>query len=146
MKQDNIDAYKRAKQRAFGCFLKKMLRNTSRDYFRKQDRVRRHEVCLSDCSDVNHKHFHIVDRYFFEDEIFIVHDFFIPISDERLAEVLLRLPLKKRNIMLLSGALEMSDREVGEILGYSRSNVQYHRINTVDFLKGKLGSVFGYEE
>jgi RNA polymerase sigma factor (sigma-70 family) len=138
VKQDNFDAFKRAKQRAFGCFLKKMLRNTSRDYFRKLDKRSRREVYMGDCTDVNHKHFHVVDKYFFDETVFNVMDYSIPISDELLAETLLNLPLIKRNIMLLSGALEMSDREVGEILGIKRSTVQYHKSNTQKQLREHL--------
>jgi RNA polymerase sigma factor (sigma-70 family) len=146
LKQDDFDAYKLAKQKAFGCFLKKMLRNTSRDYFRKFNKQRKHEVCLGDCSEAHHKNFHVVDRYFFEDVTFVVNDYFIQISDELLAETLLKLPSFKRNIILLSGALAKTDREIGEILGIPRSTVQYQKTNAVEILREMLGRELGYEE
>ena len=57
------------------------------------------------------------------------------VTDCVIAEALESLPERKRDIILLSYFLELSDREIGDKLNMLRSTVQYQRASTLQQLK-----------
>lgn len=59
----------------------------------------------------------------------------ISVSDERVSEALNALPTDRRDIILLSYFLDMTDREVGELLNLVRRTVAYRRTSTLRELK-----------
>lgn len=59
----------------------------------------------------------------------------ITVSDERIGEALKALPTNKRDIILLSYFLDMTDREIGELLNLVRRTVAYRRTSTLQELK-----------
>jgi RNA polymerase sigma factor (sigma-70 family) len=57
------------------------------------------------------------------------------VNDEDIAEALRSLPERKRDIILLSYFLELSDGDIGKKLNLIRSTVQYQRTSTLRELK-----------
>ena len=57
------------------------------------------------------------------------------VNDENIADALRSLPERKRDIILLSYFLELSDGEIGKQLNLIRSTVQYQRTSTLRELK-----------
>ena len=57
------------------------------------------------------------------------------VKNELLGEALQALPEKKRDIILLSYFLEMSDEEIGELLNVVRSTIFRHRKTALEKIK-----------
>lgn len=75
------------------------------------------------------------DKYFVSEQIFNVLGLNVIVTDDVIAEALQSLPERKRDIILLSYFLELSDREIGDKLNMLRSTVQYQRTSTLQQLK-----------
>ncbi|HKM01293.1 MAG TPA: sigma-70 family RNA polymerase sigma factor [Sedimentibacter sp.] len=85
------------------------------------------------------------DKYFVTEQIFNVLGLDVIVADGVIAEALESLPERKRDIILLSYFLELSDREIGDKLNMLRSTVQYQRTSTLQKLK-KFMEVDIYEQ
>lgn len=75
------------------------------------------------------------DKYFAAEQTFNVLGRDVIVTDESIAEALRSLPERKRDIILLSYFLELSDGEIGKKLNLIRSTVQYQRTITLRELK-----------
>lgn len=67
--------------------------------------------------------FYNIDKYPSEYTGFNVLGMEVQIMDERLSKVLKVLPEKKRNIILLSYFMDMSDLEIGKLMNLVRSTI-----------------------
>ena len=65
--------------------------------------------------------------------------YIVQIASDELAEAITSLPAEKRNIILLSYFLEMTDMEIAELLNMVRSSVAYRRTATLKLLKELMG-------
>lgn len=81
----------------------------------------------------------VCDDYFAEDRTFDVLGYIVQIASDELAEAIASLPAEKRNIILLSYFLEMTDMEIAELLNMVRSSVAYRRTATLKLLKELMG-------
>ena len=61
------------------------------------------------------------------------------IDDETLAEAISALPVDRRDIILLSYFLDMSDAEIANVLNMVRRSVAYRRTSTLKLLKNLMG-------
>lgn len=59
----------------------------------------------------------------------------VQISDDQLSKALKCLPERKRNIILLSYFMDMSDAEIGELMNVVRSTVYRHRTSTLEEIR-----------
>ena len=80
----------------------------------------------------------VTDEYFVEEFSFDVLDGRISVKNEQLATALQALPERKRDIVLLSYFLDMTDKEIAEKLNMVRKTVQYHRTTTLKELRKRL--------
>lgn len=71
----------------------------------------------------------VLDEYPSEATLFDVQGYDVAISNEKLADALTALPEEKRDIILLSYFLDMTDQEIAEKLNSVRSTIQYKRTN-----------------
>lgn len=69
----------------------------------------------------------------------------VEIMDEKLSEVLEMLPEKKRNIILLSYFLDMSDFEIGKLMNLVHSTIYRHRTSMLEELKKVYKEEVKYE-
>ena len=60
-------------------------------------------------------------------------------KDEALAEAISALPVDRRDIILLSYFLDMSDAEIANVLNMVRRSVAYRRTSTLKLLKNPMG-------
>lgn len=142
MKPNN---HEESKQHAFDCFCKKILKHEARDYYDELKRQRSRETTFSDLSAKEMDQLYTVDKYFATERIFNVLGLDIVVVDDVIAEALKSLSERKRDIILLSYFLELSDREIGDKLNMLRSTVQYQRTSTLQQLK-KIMEVDIYEQ
>lgn len=125
--------------RAFDCFCKKVLRNEARDYQDELARRRNREISFSDLPVEVMEQLSVCDLYFVEDKTFGVLDYAVYIDNDDLAQAIAALPLDKRDIILLSYFLDMSDNEIAKLLNMVRSSVAYRRTSTLKLLKELMG-------
>ena len=69
----------------------------------------------------------VQDNYFHADHIFRVCGKDVVVSGDMLADALKQLPPEKRDIILLSYILEMTDAEIGKELNTVRQNISKRR-------------------
>ena len=123
------------KQHTFDSFCKKVLKYEARNYYGEMKRLRNKEVSFSELSEQELKQLSTTDKYFVFEQIFNVLGNDIIVNNESIAEALKNLPERKRDIILLSYFLELSDGEIGEKLNLIRATVQYQRTSTLRELK-----------
>jgi RNA polymerase sigma factor (sigma-70 family) len=123
------------KQHAFDSFCKKVLRNEVRDYYDEMKRLRDKEISFTELSEQELEQLSTTDKYFVTEQTFNVLGDEIIVNDEIIAEALRSLPERKRDIILLSYFLELTDGEIGKKLNLIRSTVQYQRTSTLRELK-----------
>jgi len=124
-----------SKRHIFDSFCKKILRNELRDYYDEVNRLGQKEAAFSELSAHELNQLFTTDDYFAAEHIFNVQGQDIVVIGDSIAEALKSLPERKRDIILLSYFLEMTDREIGEKLNLIRATVQYQRKITLRELK-----------
>jgi len=131
----NPTSHELGKQRVFDCFCKKVLKYDARNFYGEMKRLRDMEVTFSELSEQELEQLSTTDKYFSLEQIFNVLGRDVIVNDESIAEALRSLPERKRDIILLSYFLELSDGEIGKRLNLIRSTVQYQRTSTLRKLK-----------
>lgn len=129
---------KKTVRHQFDSFCRKILREEARDYIREMTRLAEHEVSFSELSEEQMERLCMLDVYPFELYHFNVHGHHVVIRDDRLAEALSALSDEKREIVLLSYCLEMSDREIAEKLNMVRRTVQHWRTSSLEEMRKRM--------
>ena len=123
----------------FDAFCKKVLRNEVRDYLDSIARVRSKELFLSELPVETMEQLSMYEKYFVKEKTFDVLDYAIYIDNDDLAEAIAALPIEKRNIILLSYFIDMSDYEIAKRLNMIRRSVTYRRTSTLRLLRKLIG-------
>jgi len=131
----NPTSHEQDKRYAFNSFCKQVLKNEARNCYDEIKRRRDKEVSFSELSEQELEQLSTVDKYFATEQIFSVLGHDVIVNDELIAEALRNLPEQKRDIILLSYFLELSDGEIGQKLNLIRTTVQYQRTSTLRQLK-----------
>lgn len=95
----------------------------------------KHEMMLSELPEKDLSKLFTMDEYNFETHLFQVLGYDIEVKDTLLAEALQCLTEKKRNVILLSYFLDMSDAEIARKMSLVRSTIREHRIRSLEILK-----------
>jgi len=128
-------SHEQDKQHAFDSFCKKILKHEARDYYDEMKRRGEREISFSELSEQEEAQLSTTDKYFATEQIFSVLGRDVIVTDALIAEALKSLPERKRDIILLSYFLELSDGEIGKKLNLIRTTVQYQRTSTLRQLK-----------
>ena len=86
-------------------------------------------------ADLNHVA--AIDEYSIGYTVFPVYGTECRVFDENLCEAIKALSERQRNIVLMSYFLEMSDIEIGEIIGISRCSVYRSRMRALNVIREK---------
>lgn len=119
----------------FDSYCKKILRQENADMQRSEARRRTRECSLSELPS------ECLAQLCYEDVhpmVFEVCGYRIPVNDDRLAAALGKLLREKRDVILLSYFMDMSDREIGELLDMARRTVQHRRSDTLAELRKRM--------
>ena len=116
-------SFKQAIEAQFDCLSKKVIKRAVKKGYRDMKRREKHECLFSDIPDYEQSRFGELDKYESDYTVF------------NLSEALKTLTEKKRNIILLSYFMDMSDSEISEFIKIPRSNVQYHRTKTLEAMR-----------
>ena len=105
------------------------------DYERERNYRLKYEISFSELTQKELRQLEIMDDYIVESEMFHVFDYDIEVKDELIGEALKSLPEKKRNVILLSFFLDMTDTEIAKYMNLVRSTIHYHRTSSLIALK-----------
>ena len=82
--------------------------------------------------------FCILDEHPSDYTQFDVQGYSVTVHDDRLAQALTELPDEKRDILLLSYFLDMTDREIADKLNMVRYTIQRKRVKSLKEMKQRL--------
>ena len=122
-------------QHQFDAFAKKNLKGEAKSLFRELYKRRNNEVCFSDMSETELNELYCYDEYDLAQYTFKVLGYDVNIKDDLLGEALELLPERKRDIVLMSYYLELSDAEIGKMLNVVRSTVFRNRKTALSKIK-----------
>jgi len=105
------------------------------DYFRHLEYRANYEVNFSDMTEQELDSIFVMDEYNLDNSHFQVLGYDIEVKDTLLAEALQALTEKKRNVVLLSYFLEMTDVEIARKMNLVHSTIREHRIRSLELLK-----------
>jgi RNA polymerase sigma factor (sigma-70 family) len=131
-------------QQTFDSFCKKVLKNTARELYRKNQRQESQEVPFSGLTAYEFSALSAEDSYDATEAVFDVQGDEIVVTDGDIAEALKGLPQEKRDIVLLSYFLEMTDRKIAERMDILRRTVTNRRTSSLRELK-RIMEENGYE-
>lgn len=128
-------SFEQAIQAQFDCLTKKVIKRAAKKYERTIARRLKHEMPFSGCPDSELNKFGVWDKYLSDYTAFNVFGMEVQVSDDQLSKALRTLPEKKRNIILLSYFMDMSDAEIGDLMNVVRTTVYRHRTSTLKEIK-----------
>ena len=108
-------------QHQYDALAKKVLKGEARSYYRELSKRAALEVNFSEMSEAELSQLYTLDEYESDYYRFEVSGYDVLVKNELLGEALQALPEKKRDIILLSYFLDMSDEEIGGLLNVVRS-------------------------
>lgn len=132
------DANERRIQNQFGGFCVRVLKNEAHNIYREQARLREREKSLDDLNASELEQTARLDRYFMGEHVFEVQGLPIVVTGDLLAEAIAHLPEDKRDVILLSYFLGLSDRKISEKIGINRQAVTRRRNKTLKELREYL--------
>ena len=95
----------------------------------------KHEVLLSELPEWKMNQMFSVDEYEAENKWFKVLGYDIEVKDTLIAEALQLLSERKREVILLSYFMDMSDAEIARKMNLVRSTVHEHRKHSLELMK-----------
>lgn len=125
----------------FDAFCKKVLRNEAVNYLLQLQRQYQREMPFSDLSYSELGSLSFTEDYPSDGFIFTAHGCELRINNEQVAEVFAKLSSTKQSILILRFVMDMTDKEVGEVLGMSRCAVQRHRAKAFQKMRDKLNTL-----
>ena len=109
-------SFKQAIEAQFDCLSKKVIKRAVKKGYRDMKRREKHECLFSDIPDYEQSRFGELDKYESDYTVFNILGIEVWVEDDQLSEALKTLTEKKRNIILLSYFMDMSDSEISEFI------------------------------
>jgi len=111
------------------------LKGEAVNYYKHMDYRRKHEVTFSELSEKELSKLFTMDEYGIENHHFEVHGYDIEVKNTLIAEALKELTERKRNVILLSYFMEMSDADIAREMNLVRSIIHEHRTRSLEILR-----------
>ena len=105
------------------------------NYYRHMEYRRNHEVIFSEMTEKELDSIFVMDEYNLDSLRFRVLGYDIEVKDALLVEALQALTEKKRNVVLLSYFLDMTDAEIAREMKLVHSTIREHRMRSLELLK-----------
>ena len=134
MEQSSSEKQSRIRKQ-FDSFCKTLLKNEMIDNERERSYRLKHEVSFSELTQEELSRMTNTDEYIVESEVFRALDYDVEVKDELIGEALKYLPEKKRNVILLSFFMDMTDTEIAKHMNLVRSTIHHHRVSSLQALK-----------
>lgn len=133
-----LSAFQKAIQLQFDTLTKRVIDTTVKDYNREISRRSKKEVTFSDISDLTVEHTGTIDKYDCEFTCFEILGDKVRISNEALGNALKQLSERKLMIVLMFYFLEISDKEISELLNIDRTTAFRIRKSSLEEIKELL--------
>ena len=137
----NSEQYREHIERTFNAFCKIVLYHAALGIYKKIRRKQQFEVSLDYLREFDFEPIATTDEYFVKYDMpttFTVRGETVIVESEQLAAALLRLPEKRREVLLLRYYLGYSDEEIGKMCGISRSAVFRRRKIALRLLREEM--------
>lgn len=125
-------------QNQFGGFCTRVLKNEANRIRKEYSKQRDSEKSWDDLSQNELEQSAVTDRYFMDEHIFEVQGIPVVVTGDILAEAIAQLPEGKRDVILLSFFLGMSDREISQHLHVVHQTVSKRRLVSLIELRNYL--------
>lgn len=122
----------------FDAYCKLVLYHEAIDYLREMQRRRDRELSFSDLPQAEMDKLYTVDSYPSDRFTFSSHGYDLHIDNELVADAFAGLSSQEQSILILHCVLELTDHEIGRLVGMSRSTVQRRRTKSLSELRIKL--------
>ena len=132
------DSYEQRIQNQFGAFCVKVLKNEARYIQRELASLQSQEKSLGELTASELEQTAVWDKHFMSEHVFEVLGLPVVVTGDLLADALAQLPEDKRDVILLSYFLEMTDREISEKLNIVHQTVSKRRLVTLKELREYL--------
>lgn len=132
------DSYEQRVQNQFGGFCTRVLKNEAYRIHNEYAKQRDNEKSLDDLTLDELEQTAVEDKYFQGEHVFEVLGRQIVVTGDILADAIAKLPDSKRDMILLSYFLGMSDREIGEHLNVVRQAISKRRAGVLKELRKYL--------
>ena len=119
----------------FDYFCKKILHGEKVNYEREMEYRGKHEISFSQLTQEELGQLNSMDEYTVEEAMFRVLDYDVVVKDDLISEALKILPEKKRNVILLSFFMDMTDTDIAKRMNLVRSTIHHHRVSSLRTLK-----------
>lgn len=134
----NSEQYCEHIERTFNAFCKIVLYHAALGIYKKLRKKQQFEVSLDYLREFDFEPVTTTDEYFDVPTAFTVRGKTVIVESEQLAAALLRLPEKRREVLLLWYYLGYSDEEIGKMCGISRSAVFRRRKIALRFMRKEM--------
>lgn len=121
------------------------LKGETANYYKHMEYRRKYEVTFSEMSEKELSKLFVIDEYGVEQDHFEVYGYDIEVKDALTAEALKELTERKRNVILLSYFMEMSDADIARKMNLVRSTIHEHRTRSLEILKNIIEGI-AYEK
>lgn len=132
------DSYEQRVQNQFGGFCTKVLKNEANRIHNEYARQRELEKSLDAVTPEELEEIAVMDKYFQDDHIFEVFGKQVVVTGDLLAEAIAKLPDRKRDIILLTYFLGLTDREISKYLNIVHQTVSKNRARILKELRETL--------
>jgi DNA-directed RNA polymerase specialized sigma24 family protein len=132
------DSYEQRIQNQFGAFCVRVLKNEARHIQRDYANLLDQEKSLDELTASELEQTAVWDDYFMDEHVFEVLGLPVVVTGNVLANALAQLPEDKRDVILLSYFLEMTDREISKKLNIVHQTVSKRRLVTLKELREYL--------
>ena len=122
----------------FDAFCKTVLKHEEIDYIREMKRRASRETSLERLPQTAMDKLCSADSYPSDSYVFSYCGYDLPIRSQQVADAFASLPEQEQSILILRLVLDLTDTEIGEALGLSRSAVQRRRTKSLNVLRAKL--------
>mgnify|MGYP003302233947 FL=1 len=132
------DSYEQRVQNQFGGFCTRVLKNEANRIHNEYARQRELEKSLDAVTPEELEQIAVMDQYFQDDHVFEVLGKQVVVTDDLLADAIAKLPDRKRDIILLTYFLGLTDREISKYLNIVHQTVSKNRIRILKELRETL--------
>ena len=129
------DSYEQRVQNQFGGFCTRVLKNEANRIHNEYARQREMEKSLDAVTPEELEQIAVMDQYFQDDHIFEVLGKQVVVTGDLLADAIAKLPDRKRDIILLTYFLGLTDREISKYLNIVHQTVSKNRIRILKELR-----------
>ena len=129
------DSYEQRVQNQFGGFCTRVLKNEANRIHNEYARQREMEKSLDAVTQEELEQIAVMDQYFQDDHVFEVLGKQVVVTGDLLADAIAKLPDRKRDIILLTYFLGLTDREISKYLNIVHQTVSKNRIRILKELR-----------